>query len=173
MMEPSLAFGGVVNVSSAPADLAAFYPRAYQRLVGTLRVMGVPSADAVELAQDAFVKLIPRWSSVKDYDSPDAWLRTVAWRLWLNRRRGDRLHLVADPPGGEQAGPDAASVDLEVALAGLAEGMREVVVLHYLTDRSVAQIATELDVAEGTVKSRLHRARAALAAALSVQEDQR
>lgn len=164
-------------MSSAPADLAAFYPRAYQRLVGTLRVMGVPSADAAEVAQDAFVRLIPRWSRIKDYESPDAWLRTVAWRIWLNRRRGDRLRLVADAPESVHQPPAQTSVDLaadvEAALADLPDGMREVVVLHYLTDRSVAQIATELDVAEGTVKSRLHRARAALATALSVQEDPR
>lgn len=165
-------------MSSAPADLAAFYPRAYQRLVGTLRVMGVPSADAAEVAQDAFVRLIPRWSRIKDYESPDAWLRTVAWRIWLNRRRGDRLRLVADAPESVSQPPaqtsvDLAAADVEAALADLPDGMREVVVLHYLTDRSVAQIATELDVAEGTVKSRLHRARAALATALSVQEEPR
>ena len=69
------------------AALGDYYPLAYRRLVGTLRVMGVPAADAGEVAQEAFVRLIPRWDTIRAYESPDGWLRTVAWRVWLNRRR--------------------------------------------------------------------------------------
>lgn len=173
MMEPPDHLRGVTEVSTGtpPADLADFYPRAYQRLVGTLRVMGVPGADAVEIAQEAFVRLIPRWAKVRDYDSPDGWLRTVAWRLWLNRVRGSRSSPVAAVPDHPAPAMQVEEhLDLAAALAGLPAGHREVVVLHYLVDLPVARIATELGVAEGTVKSRLHRARAALAAALDYEE---
>lgn len=155
------------------AELADYYPAAYQRLVGTLRLMGVPEQDSVEVAQEAFVRLIPRWDKVRDYDSPDGWLRTVAWRLWLNRRRSGR-HLSHDqvpdwasPRGGVGA---EARLDLHRALTDLPEGHREVVVLHYLEDLPVARIARELGVAEGTVKSRLSRARTALSQALHTEE---
>lgn len=154
-----------------PADLAEFYPRAYRRLVGSLRLMGVPRDDAVEVAGEAFARLIPRWEQVRSYDQPDAWLRMVAWRHWLNRSAKER-RLVLVPEQADVARPSdeesdsARRLTLHTALAALGDGQREVVVLHYLHDLPVARIASELGVAEGTVKSRLSRARAALAAAL-------
>lgn len=154
--------------------LVDYYPLAFRRLVGTLRVMGVPGADAGEVAQEAFVRLIPRWDQIRTYESPDGWLRTVAWRIWLNRRRSDRRSLVLDdlpePPAPTVvSAEDRAS--LMAALADLPDGHREVVVLHYLVDLPVDRIAAELDIAPGTVKSRLSRARAALATALALEVD--
>jgi RNA polymerase sigma-70 factor (ECF subfamily) len=57
------------------------------------------------------------------------------------------------------------------ALRRLPENMRVVLTLHYLADRDVQQIAAELDIPEGTVKSRLSRARDAMAAVLSEEPD--
>lgn len=164
------------------ASLGDYYPLAYRRLVGTLRVMGLPAADADEVAQEAFVRLIPRWNSIRTYESPDGWLRTVAWRIWLNRRRKDRRMFVLEyaPESGSGRTHQAAAqhtvstedrVDLMAALADLPDGHREVVALHYLHDLPVARIADELDIAEGTVKSRLSRARSALATALTLEVD--
>lgn len=154
--------------------LADYYPLAFRRLVGTLRLMGVPAADAGEVAQDAFLRLIPRWEQVRGYDSPDGWLRRVAWRIWLNRRRSQRPTLTLDDlpePVATEPLSVADRLSLRAALADLPDGHREVVVLHYLHDLPVARIADELDVAEGTVKSRLSRARAALASALTLEVD--
>lgn len=158
--------------------LADYYPLAYRRLVGTLRVMGVPGPDAVEVAQEAFVRLIPRWATVRAYDSPDGWLRTVAWRIWLNRRRADRrlthVEQADESQRADAAGEGVSPTDrlaLMSALAQLPTGHREVVVLHYLLDLPVARIALELGVAPGTVKSRLSRARARLADALTQEVD--
>lgn len=77
-------------IGDVPRDLAEFYPAAYRRLVGTLCVLGVPREDALDVAQDAFVRLVPRWATVRDYDNVDAWLRTVGWRLWQKRKRRKR-----------------------------------------------------------------------------------
>lgn len=155
------------------AALGDYYPLAYRRLVGTLRVMGVPAADAGEVAQEAFVRLIPRWDTIRAYESPDGWLRTVAWRVWLNRRRKHAwVSLVETVPEPTQV-PGISREDrasLLAALQELPEGHREVVVLHYLVDLPVARIADELGVAPGTVKSRLSRARSALAATLTPLE---
>lgn len=154
--------------------LADYYPLAFRRLVGTLRMMGVPAADVSEVAQEAFVRLIPRWDQIRTYGSPDGWLRTVAWRIWLNRRRKDRRTLILDdlPEPAQPEGVSATDrLSLLQALKDLPEGHREVVVLHYLHDLTVARIAAELDIAEGTVKSRLSRARSALATALTLEVD--
>lgn len=155
----------------APSRLEDFYPPAYQRLVGTLVVMGVPAYAAADVAQEAFIRLIPRWQKIRDYDRPESWLRTVAWRIWLNdRRRARHLSDAEIPDEGVPAPDPSAHDDLAAALNRLPEGQREVVVLHYLTDLSVARVAAELGVAEGTVKSRLSRARAALAQVLRLEE---
>lgn len=154
--------------------LADYYPLAFRRLVGTLRMMGVPATDAGEVAQEAFIRLIPRWEQVRGYDSPDGWLRRVAWRIWLNRRRSHRATLPLDDlpePVATEPLSAADRLSLRAALADLPDGHREVVVLHYLHDLPVARIADELDIAEGTVKSRLSRARSALATALTLEVD--
>jgi RNA polymerase sigma-70 factor (ECF subfamily) len=58
------------------------------------------------------------------------------------------------------------------ALAQLSRRQREVVVLYYLLDLPVAQVATELRMGEGTVKSMLSRARAALAEVLGTDREE-
>jgi RNA polymerase sigma factor (sigma-70 family) len=50
-------------------------------------------------------------------------------------------------------------------------GQREVVVLYYLADMGTAEVAAELGIAEGTVKSRLSRARERLAGLLDDKEE--
>ena len=64
-------------------------------------------------------------------------------------------------------GPSPDRVALTAALATLPAHLRRAVVLHYVADLSVADIARQEGVADGTVKSWLHRGRAALAVALA------
>src|SRR5690606_6298701 len=169
--EPPGRLAGVTGMGpDSDAALGDYYPLAYRRLLGTLRVMGVPAADAAEVAQEAFVRLIPKWDRVRSYESPDGWLRTVAWRIWLNRRRKDhRTDTVAEVPDPTGRTADRTARQSEVAvedrlalmtaLGELPDGHREVVVLHYLADLPLASIAVDLGVAEGTAKSRLSRPR--------------
>jgi RNA polymerase sigma-70 factor (ECF subfamily) len=72
-----------------------------------------------------------------------------------------------------QLGPQAPEdhVALVQALSRLSTQVRVTVVLHYIADLSVAQIAHELSVPEGTVKARLARARAQMASHLSDHEE--
>jgi len=68
---------------------------------------------------------------------------------------------VPGPQGPVDVGPE--HVAIVTALAELDVGQREAVVLHYLADLAVADVAVQLGVPEGTVKSRLARARDRLA----------
>jgi RNA polymerase sigma-70 factor (ECF subfamily) len=116
---------------------------------------------------------VPRWKKVSRYDAPEAWVRLVAVRLAANRHRdGNRLtQLFRRLPAGHA--PDPAEVyggDLEQALAELPMPARQVVVLHYVCDLSVAQVADTLGIAEGTVKSRLSRAREVLSTTLRSED---
>jgi RNA polymerase sigma-70 factor (ECF subfamily) len=70
------------------------------------------------------------------------------------------------PPPTASAEPSPDRLDLVAALANLPRRQRQAMVLHYLADIPVAEIATQMGAAEGTVKSWLHRARTTLAARL-------
>lgn len=166
----------VVNVAMAAtgepetqSDVGALYAASYRRLVGLLTVLSGNAADAEECVQEAFVRLLPRWDRVSRYDDPEAWLRTVAIRLSTSRWRRAAVAaraLVRLGPAVEDA-PAAdrdARLDAERILAALPRGHREVLVLHHGLGLPIEEVARELGVPVGTVKSRLFRARAAAAA---------
>jgi RNA polymerase sigma-70 factor (ECF subfamily) len=125
--------------------------------------------EAQDVVQEAFCRALARWSRVSRYDDPVAWVRRVAWNLATSRWRRMRTALAFSrrqrPDHVDGPGPDR--VALVAALATLPPAQRRAMVLHYLADLPVAQIAAEEGVAEGTVKSWLHRGRAALAAQLA------
>lgn len=150
-------------------SVADLYSACYGRLVGTVALVAESRADAEELVQEAFVRLLSRWQHVSRLESPEAWLRTVAFRLASNRRRKARNALRAllrHGPSADEPPPSTDRVDLTQALRRLPVGQRQAVVMHHLLGLPVAEIADALGVAPGTVKSRLSRARDALAGLL-------
>lgn len=124
---------------------------------------------AEDLAHEAFVRALARWSRVSTYDDPMGWLRRVAWNLARSRWRRNRTAAayLSRQRAEHVAAPSPDRVALATALATLAEPQRRVVILFYLVEMSVAEIARHEGCAEGTVKSRLARGRAALAAQLA------
>ena len=84
-MEPGRPLSCDIGVETD--EVAALYARACPALVGLLTAIGGNPADAEEVAQDAFVRLLEHWGKVGDYANPEAWLRTVAVRLLVSRHR--------------------------------------------------------------------------------------
>jgi RNA polymerase sigma-70 factor (ECF subfamily) len=155
-----------VTASAAELAVEQLYVASYTRLVGVTTLAAGSRAEAEDAVQEAFLRLLGRWSTVAQYDDPEAWVRAVAFRLLSNTARKARNGLRATgrlsapaPP----AGPDPERIDLAHALRQLTLGQRQVFVLHYLLDLSVDEVAHALHVPAGTVKSRLSRSRAALA----------
>lgn len=146
-----------------------FYAAQFPRLIGQLYAYTGDMAQAQDVVQEAFARALPRWEKLRDYDDPTAWVRRVAWNLATSRWRQLRtFHAFARRHREEHvSGPTPERVALGAALAKLPPNQRRAVVLHYLSDMSVADIAAQEGVADGTVKSWLHRGRAALAAALT------
>jgi RNA polymerase sigma-70 factor (ECF subfamily) len=154
------------EIQAASADAADLYASTGRRLVGLLVSVGASPAHAEDLLQEAYARLVPRWDAVRRYDNPEAWVRTVALRLYLSHERRSRLFHRRAPvlrSRAEVDGPSPDRVAVESALATLPAHQRIVVVMHYLVDLPVAEIATTLRISPGTVKSRLSRARAHLA----------
>src|SRR4051794_8014389 len=89
LMEPSASLGGVTDVSLSRTDprVRDLYAAAYPRLVRALALVCGGKDDAEEAVQEAFVRLLTRWSTVGGYDDPEAWVRLVAFRLAVRRRR--------------------------------------------------------------------------------------
>ena len=147
-----------------------FYAACGPALVGQLYAMTGDAGLAQDCVQEAFITAWKRRASLDlDLGNPQAWVRTTAWRYSLNHWRRASRQLRAYqrhglPPDVEPPSPESA--DLYAKLRQLPTPQRHVVVLHYLCDLSVEDIAAETGLALGTVKSRLYRARAALAAQL-------
>lgn len=148
------------------ADPRDLYVASYGRLVQVLTLVAGSRAEAEDVVQEAFARLVPRWSKISRYEDPEAWVRAVAFRILSNRFRRAR-HAIAVSRRVERAEPSGEvsgeRVDVARALAALPVGQRQVVVLHHLLDLPVGEIAAALGVPAGTVKSRLSRARLALA----------
>ncbi|MDY7100407.1 MAG: sigma-70 family RNA polymerase sigma factor [Actinomycetota bacterium] len=120
---------------------------------------------AEDAVQDAFARLLDRYDTVTN---PGAFLRTCVVNRCrdLGRRRTveRRVLRVLRPRAVD---PAAGTDHLTDVLAGLSRPRREVVVLRYWGGHTLAEIADLLDVPEGTVRSRLHRAHAELKEVLS------
>ena len=154
----------------ADQAVAELYRGSYARLVGVVTLAAGSRSEAEECVQDAFVRLLGSWDTVSRYDDPEAWVRLVAFRQLSNRRRklrGAAKALLRIDRPADVDGPEPVRLDVAAALARLPLPQRQVVVLHHLVGLGVDEVAGALDVAPGTVKSRLSRARAALAPLLA------
>ena len=153
--------------------LREVYDVSYRRLVTQLYAVCGDQQVAEDAVQDAFVKAIARQHELAGLSNPEAWLRTVAinhvrsgWRRASSfRRLVTRLPGVTHPV---ELGPD--HVAIMTALRALPQELREVVALYYLGDLPVAEVAQALGLPQGTVKTRLAKARAELADLLSDEE---
>jgi RNA polymerase sigma-70 factor (ECF subfamily) len=153
----------------------AFYQAAFPRLVGQLGLVTGDLAEAEDLVQEALARASARWSRLRTYDVPEAWVRRVALNLAADRTRRLRRRLAAlarigPPPLVPPLSEDALVV--AAALRPLPLAHRQVLVLHYLADLSVDQVAAELGIRPSTVRGRLARARQMLATRLNDQAEE-
>ena len=153
-----------------------FYTATYARLLRQLALVTGDRGDAEELLQEAFGRAALRWRRLSDYEAPEAWVRRVAMRLAADRARRARRRAAAllrlRPPLQPAADLSVESLDLASSMRRLSVGQRQAIVLHHLVGLSVGEVAGQLGIPVGTVKTRLARGRAALARHLEVKDDQ-
>jgi RNA polymerase sigma-70 factor (ECF subfamily) len=158
---------------AASASFEEFYTATVDRLHGHLFLVTGDLHATEEIVQEAFTRASMRWSHLRDYDRPEAWVRRVAMNLAADRarslRRQARAILMAPPP--VMPAVSVETLALVQALRTLPTRQRQAIVLHYLADLPIAEIAQALAVPSGTVKSLLARGRRALAAKLGEPEE--
>lgn len=157
--------------------------RAYQDMVyGTaVRLVG-NTADAQDIAQEAFLKAFAHFDEIRNSPTAGGWLKTVARNLALNHltRYRARWSTFTDlsPAGEEDRDPvaelpapdlqgdrwdqDARSQWVESGLSRLPPGQRVPLVLYHFEDLSYEEIAERLGISLSKVKTDIHRGRETL-----------
>jgi RNA polymerase sigma-70 factor (ECF subfamily) len=128
---------------------------------------------AEDMTQEALLKVfrsLPKWRGDSNFST---WAFAVALNHYRSRLRRSPLRLLGleaasevPDPRSEAAGGSAADEALRRAVVGLPPRYREAIVVHYFGEQDVRESAAHLGIAEGTLKSRLTRARALLARSL-------
>lgn len=161
------------DVSAADA-FDEFYRASAQRVVHVVYASTGDLELAKDSTQEAFARAWQRWDQVSTADEPLAWVRTVARRIAISAWRKDTNRVAAMERHGEPDGPRSPSEDrvaVVAALRTLGDEVRETLALHYLADMSVDEISRHTGSPPGTIKARLHRGRAQLAATLAVDTE--
>ena len=124
---------------------------------------------AQDLVHDAWVRAVQRVAGFEWRSTLRTWLAGFVFSVWRERQRQESWEMPLDESHGDNgtALPESLDrIDVERALASLAPGFREVLVLHDIEGYTHEDIAAMLGVQPGTSKSQLSRARAAMRRAL-------
>ena len=162
--------------------LGALYDRHHQRVYRTALGITSDRDAASDLLQDVFLR-INRFAKRIDPDRPlEPWLYRVTANLaytYLKKRKrwyryllevGDWFNRELTPGPQKQLEMDEEATRVRKAVASLPVSQRTVVVLYYINDLPVEEIADILEIPQGTVKSRLYYARNTLKKRLMLQE---
>ena len=164
------------NPMTSPRSCDEFYRAEYRLVLGLAVVFCGDVAVAEELAQDSFLTALRRWERVSTMDDPQAWIRSVM----INRSHSRFRRMAAPARATLRLGPTSSTVpqldeesrlDLWRAVRQLPQRQAEAVALTYVAGLSRHEVAAVMTCSEETVKTHLSRARAALAPALEVPDD--
>ena len=159
----------VGSVSEVDADAAEeLFKGVYPKLAGWVRRLVDDDDTAHEIASEAFVRLLSRWTRV---DSPQSYLYMIATNLirdhWRKAERERRaMRSVTASADLDSVVYPVQDVDVRNLLQSLPARLRDPFLLHYYAGFPIKQVATLLHRPEGTIKADLFAARAKLRAAL-------
>ena len=153
--------------------VTALFEEHYVGLVRMARLLVDDRETAEDVVMDAFTSLYRRWTAIRDPGEAHRYVRSCVLngaRSQLRRRRLRRRHESTNPqqeaaPNGQETNEADRSTVTQL-LATLPYRQRQVLVLRYFVDLTEAQIAYELGVSPGSVKTHASRGLAALARAL-------
>ena len=144
----------------------------YPRLTGWVRRLVNDEDTAHEIASEAFVRLLARWTMV---ESPQSYLYMMATNLirdhWRKTERERRaLRSVTAGSAGDPVAFPVQDVDVRNLIASLPPRLRDPFLLHYYGGFGLKEVASLLQRPEGTIKADLFAARARLQTALGERD---
>ena len=165
--------GTAGEVQGVDADaVEELFKGVYPKLAGWVRRLVDDDDTAHEIASEAFVRLLSRWTRV---DSPQSYLYMIAtnlirdhWRKTERERRAIRS-VTAGAALDEVAYP-VQDVDVRNLIASLPPRLRDPFLLHYYGGFGIREVATLLRRPEGTIKADLFAARARLKTVLGQRD---
>lgn len=168
--DPGSALPALPGVSAAAQrDFAALYETEFPKVAGYLTALTGDPEVAREAAQEAFTRLFARWRRVNE---PRGFVYVVGTNLCKRHwRQGGRERSAVTSLGvTSEHGRAAHDPWLRDLVERLPAHLREAVLLHYYADLPVAEVALAVRRPVGTVKRRLHEARALLSDAVLASE---
>ena len=163
----------VATAEHAHSDAAEELFRAtYPKLAGWVRRLVDDDETAHEIAAEAFVRLLSRWTRV---ESPQSYLYMIATNLirdhWRKAERERRaIRSVTAGAALDQVAYPVQDVDVRNLLASLPSRLRDPFLLHYYAGFPIREVAALLHRPEGTIKADLFAARAKLKTALEARD---
>jgi len=145
----------------------------YQALYRAAYRLTRSTVDAEDLVQEVCLRAYPRLGEIERLEQPRGWLMRVLYRLFVDLgRRYERKHVRAIDEDEEFAGGEPGPAEeaeraldrwrIEEAWRYLNQEQRLLLVLHDVEGYSLAEIHSMTGLKDGTIKSRLHRARVRL-----------
>lgn len=129
---------------------------------------------ATELLQETWIRALKSFRKLKDPSCVRSWLYALARGIAVDHIRRDHVRCRAEESyagsAETSASPDPGSItpaELQAALQQLSPDHRDVLMLHFLEDFPIAEVASIVGCPEGTVKSRIHHAKDQLKKVLS------
>jgi len=163
------------NAGSRAALAEQLFTANYPKLAGWVRRLVDDDDTAHEIASEAFVRLLSKWTSPDKLDNPQSYLFMIAtnlvrdhWRKAERERRAMRNVTAGSDP--EPSTNPAQDVDVRELIERLPPKLRDPFLLHYYAGFGVKEIAALVKRPEGTVKADLYHARAKLKEALAERE---
>jgi RNA polymerase sigma-70 factor (ECF subfamily) len=160
--------GAATGRALAEQLFAANYPR----LAGWVRRLVDDDETAHEIASEAFVRLLSRWTSPGKLDNPQSYLYMIATNLvrdhWRKAERERRaMRSMSAGADREPSSDPAQDVDVRELIQALPSRLRDPFLLHYYAGFGVREIAVLLKRPDGTIKADLYHARARLKESLT------
>jgi RNA polymerase sigma factor (sigma-70 family) len=147
-------------------DFVDCYQTHYRRLVRALRLSGADAPTAEDIAQEAFARALVHWRRIRRGANPPGYVYTTGFRLLQRAERPQPPLPVSVPP--EPAATESAvltALAVEKALAAMPPRRRACAVMCLVVGLPVADAASALGIAAGTVRKHLDEARHDLRAA--------
>jgi RNA polymerase sigma factor (sigma-70 family) len=145
-------------------EFDTYYAASYERVRRAMVLAFRDPALAEEIAQEAFFQTLRKWLKVSLLDHPEGWTMIAALNkgrdIYRRRVRQEARQSLVIDRSTRYSGEDRVEDRMMIAslLEGVSERQREALLLRYISQLTIPEIAVVMRCAEGTVKATLHAA---------------